>query len=81
MQELTTIELSMITGGDGWSDYKSRLRQDWRDTRARANTAIKYNAVNHHWNAGKFVDNAAGTIFNGGKTVVDAVGGLFGLLK
>ena len=65
--------LASVSGGDGWSDYKSRLSQDWKDTKARANQAIKYNAVNGNWNLGKFADNAAGTIYNGAKTALDAV--------
>ena len=82
--QFTTIkssELATVTGGDGYNDYKNKLRQDVNDTRSRANAAIQSNAVNGHWDAGKFADNAAGTIFNGGKTVVDAVGGLFAIVK
>jgi hypothetical protein len=68
-------DLALINGGDGWQDYKDKLGQDWKDTTNRANQAIKYNLVNGNWQPGKFADNAAGTIFNGGKTVWDATGG------
>jgi len=78
---IETIDLEHVCGGDGWSDYKGRLAQDVQDTKSRFNQAVKYNAVNGNWNFGKWADNTAGTIFNGGKTVVDAAGGLFGLLK
>ncbi|HUS31010.1 MAG TPA: hypothetical protein VMZ53_21015 [Kofleriaceae bacterium] len=74
--ELATIDfdlLSDVTGGDGWEDYKSQLSRDWQDTKSRANEAIKYNAVNGNWNAGKFADNAAGTLYNGAKMALDAI--------
>jgi len=74
--ELATIDfdlLSDVTGGDGYQEYKDRVSQDWKDTKARANEAIKYNAVNGNWNAGKFFDNAAGTLYNGAKTAIDAI--------
>jgi hypothetical protein len=78
-------DLATTCGGDGWQDYKNKVSQDWKDTTSRANEAIKYNLVNGNWQPGKFADNAAGTIFNGGKTVWDATGGQLisavGLLK
>ena len=72
---LDLTALALVSGGDAWQDYKDRLGQDWNDTRTRANQAIKYNLVNGNWQPGKFADNAAGTIFNGGKTIWDATGG------
>ena len=81
---LATIDLDdllLVNGGDTWQDYKTKNVQNWNDTKARANEAIKHNLVNGNWNAGKFADNAAGTIFNGGKMIWDAslgqVGNLF----
>lgn len=74
--QLEAIDLDLltaVTGGDGWSDYKDRLSQDWKDTSNRASEAVKYNAVNGNWNAGKFADNAAGTLYNGAKMAIDAV--------
>jgi hypothetical protein len=74
--ELATIDfdlLTAVTGGDGYQEYKDRVSQDWQDTKNRANEAIKYNAVNGNWNAGKFFDNAAGTLYNGAKTALDAI--------
>ena len=74
--ELATLDLdllSSVTGGDGYQDYKDQLSKDWQDTKNRANEAIKHNAVNGNWNAGKFFDNAAGTIYNGAKMALDAV--------
>ena len=68
-------DLALINGGDAWQDYKDKLGQDWNDTKNRANEAIKYNLVNGNWQPGKFADNAAGTIFNGGKMAWDATGG------
>ena len=86
--DLATIDhadLFLVNGGDAWQDYKHKLGADWKDTTDRANQAIKYNLVNGNWQPGKFADNAAGTIFNGGKTVWDATGGQLlnaaGLLK
>ena len=86
--DLATIDhadLVLVNGGDAWQDYKNKLSQDWKDTSNRANQAVKYNLVNGNWQPGKFADNAAGTIFNGGKTVWDATGGqlvgALGLLK
>lgn len=76
--DLATIDpndLATTSGGDGWQDYKNKLSADWKDTTDRANQAIKYNLVNGNWQPGKFTDNAAGTIYNGGKTVWDATGG------
>jgi len=74
--ELMTLDLdllSAVTGGDGYQDYKNQLSKDWQDTKSRANEAIKHNAVNGNWNAGKFFDNAAGTLYNGAKMALDAV--------
>ncbi len=73
IETLELAHLATVTGGDGWNDYKNRLAQDWRDTTNRANTAIHYNLVNGHWNAGRFADNAAGTIYDGAKTALDAI--------
>lgn len=73
---LQTIDLDSLTavnGGDGWDDYKSRVAQDAHDTANRFNQAVKYNAVNGNWNAGKFFDNLGGTFYNGAKTAIDAV--------
>lgn len=70
--------LVLVTGGDAWQDYKTKNVQNWNDTKARANEAIKYNLVNGNWDAGKFADNAAGTLFNGGKMVWDATLGQVG---
>ena len=75
---LATLDLAtlgLVNGGDAWQDYKDRLGQDWTDTRNRARQAIRYNLVNGNWQPGRFADNAAGTIFNGGKLVWDATGG------
>ena len=76
---LATIDLTdllLVNGGDAWQDYKTKNVQNWNDTKARANEAIKHNLVN-----GNFADNAAGTIFNGGKMIWDAslgqVGNIF----
>lgn len=75
LQTIDLTDLLLVNGGDAWQDYKDKNVQNWNDTKTRANEAIKYNAVNGNWNAGKFADNAAGTIFNGGKTIWDATGG------
>jgi hypothetical protein len=74
--QLPSIDLDLldaVTGGDGWSDYKNQLSQDWKDTSGRAREAVKYNLVNGNWNAGKFADNAAGTLYNGAKMALDAI--------
>ncbi len=73
LQSIDLDLLATVTGGDGWSDYKGQLSKDWQDTKSRANEAIKYNAVNGNWNAGKFADNAAGTLYNGAKMAIDAI--------
>ena len=74
--ELATIDFDLladVNGGDGYQEYKDRVAKDWQDTKNRANEAIKYNAVNGNWNAGKFFDNYAGTLYNGAKTALDAI--------
>ena len=76
MTDLTTIsfdDLALVTGGDGWSDYKNRIKQDAADTASRYHAAVQSNAVNGHWNAGKFFDNLGGMYYNGAKTAIDAV--------
>lgn len=65
--------LTTVSGGDGWSDYKNRISQDWTDTKNRFNQTLYYNGVNGHTDVGKFIDNYAGTLYNGAKTAVDAV--------
>lgn len=73
LQSIDHSLLADVTGGDGWSDYKDRLSQDWKDTSNRAGEAVKHNLVNGNWDAGKFADNAAGTLYNGAKMAIDAV--------
>jgi hypothetical protein len=68
--------LALINGGDAWQDYKDTVSKDWNDTTARWNEAVKNNLVNGHWNFGKWADNFAGAVFNGGKTAWDVTGGL-----
>jgi hypothetical protein len=69
-------DLALINGGDAWQDYKDTLSKDWDDTKTRYNEAVKYNLVNGNWDFGKWADNYAGTVYNGGKTIWDATGGL-----
>ena len=64
--------LTTVSGGDGWSDYKNRLSQDWKDTKGRWNEALKWTYHNGN-DPGKFADNYAGTIYDGAKTALDAV--------
>ena len=74
--ELATLDLDLlaaVTGGDGYQDYKDRVAKDWQETKDRANQAIKHNPRNGNWNAGKFFDNYAGTLYNGAKTALDAI--------
>ncbi len=70
---IDSLILAAVTGGDGYGDYKSRLAQDWKDTKARYNAAVDNNLVNGHWNFGKWADNFAGTVYNGTKMAIDAV--------
>ena len=65
--------LAAVTGGDGYSEYKSRLAQDWTDTKSRWNAAVANNLRSGHWNFGKWADNFAGAMYNGAKMAVDAV--------
>jgi hypothetical protein len=76
MTELSTIcfeDLTLVTGGDGWSDYKNRIRQDASDTASRYHAAVDSNLVNGHWNAGRFFNNFGGMVYDGAKTAIDAV--------
>ncbi|MEP6862389.1 MAG: hypothetical protein ABJE66_17320 [Deltaproteobacteria bacterium] len=73
LSTLSLDDLALVNGGDGWDDYKNRIRQDASDTAARARQAIHYNAVNGHWDAGRFFDNVGGTFYNGAKTAIDAI--------
>lgn len=79
--DLATIELAdltLINGGDAWQDYKDTVSKDWGDTTDRYNAAVSHNLRSGNWDAGKFTDNFAGMVFNGGKTAWDATGGLIG---
>jgi hypothetical protein len=73
---LETLDLDLLTavsGGDGWSDYKNRIKQDWKDTTNRYNKALYYNGVNGHTDTGKFLDNYGGMLYDGAKTAIDTV--------
>jgi hypothetical protein len=75
----STIDLDMlalVNGGDGWQDYKDTLSHDWQDTKGRYNQAVDHNLVNGHWDLGQWADGYAGTVYDGGKMIWDATGGL-----
>jgi hypothetical protein len=79
LTSLSTIDLdalASVTGGDGWQDYKNTLSQDWSDTKDRYHQAVDHNLVNGHWDLGQWADGYAGMVYDGGKTIWDATGGL-----
>jgi hypothetical protein len=78
---LSTVDLdtlALVTGGDAWQDYKDRLSKDWSDTKGRYQQAVDHNLRSGHWDLGQWADGYAGTVYDGGKMVWDATGGLVG---
>jgi len=74
-ETINRSDLATTSGGDGWGDYTSKLGKDWQDVKSRWNEMKKYSYHNGN-DPGKFAYNYAGTLFNGGKLVNDATGGL-----
>src|SRR5262245_52070549 len=73
MHHLETIpshELSSITGGDGWDDYKQQVGQNWNQTVDRAKATYS-DARAGNW--GGALDNGAGTAYNAMQTFNSAV--------
>jgi hypothetical protein len=65
--------LAAVTGGDGWSDYKTRVAQDYAGASSRYNAATKYDMFHGKFMPGRWADNYAGQIYNTSKMVLDAV--------
>ena len=75
-----TIDLDAmagVNGGDGWGNYTKRLGQDATDTKNRYNAMTKNNMFSPNYNPVQQLSDMGGTIFNGAKTVVDSVKGIF----
>ena len=75
-QTIDLATLTHVSGGDGWQDYKDTLAQDWKDTKGRYQQALDHNLVSGHWDFWKWADGYAGTVYDGGKMIWDATGGL-----
>ena len=73
LQSIDREILNIVSGGDGWDDYKRRIAQDAADTGNRFNKAVYYNKVNGHTDTGKFIDNYVGMLYDGVKTGLDAI--------
>jgi hypothetical protein len=70
LESIPSADLSIVTGGDGWSDYKKTVSDNWNSTVDRGKATYN-DARAGNW--GSAADNAGGTAYNAMQTFNSAV--------